>query len=123
MLEQLVQAMLFVDAAALDAPMSGDSGFDRSFTARGPFDRRGRSLRELDLRTRLFRYPLSYVVYSEAFDALPGELRTVIFRRLTEILSGGDQSPSFAHLSSSERRAILEILTDTKPEFAAQLNQ
>jgi hypothetical protein len=122
MLEQLVQAMLFVDAATLDAPMNGDSGFDRSFTARGPFDRRGRSLRELDLRTRLFRYPLSYVVYSEGFDALPREARALIFRRLTEILSGADQSPPFAHLSSSERRAILEILTDTKPDFAAQLN-
>jgi hypothetical protein len=122
MLEQLVRAMLFVDAAALDAPMRGDSGFDRWFEARGPFDRRGRTLRELDLGTRLFRHPLSYVVYSEAFDALPLESRTFIYRRFRKILSGTDQSAPFAHLSASERKAILEILTDTKPDFAARLN-
>lgn len=122
MMEQLVRAMLFVDAAAFDAPMRGDSGFDRWFEARGPFDRRGRTLRELDLGARLFEHPLSYVVYSEAFDALPKELRAFIYRRFTEILSGADQSPSFAHLSAGERTAILQILTDTKPDFAAQLN-
>jgi hypothetical protein len=122
MMEQLVRAMLFVDAAALDAPMSGDAGFDRWFEAQGPFDHRGRTLRELDLGTRLFKHPLSYVVYSEAFDALPQALRAFIFHRFTEILRGEDRSPAFDHLSEGERTVLLEILTETKPDFAAQLH-
>jgi hypothetical protein len=122
MLEQLVRTMLFVDAAALDAPVRGDSGFDRWFRAQGPFDRRGRTLREFDLDTRVFKYRLSHVVYSEGFDALAPELRAFVFRRLMQILSGADQSTTFAHLTASERSAILEILTDTKPDFAALLN-
>jgi hypothetical protein len=123
MLEELVRAMLFVDAAALDVPVRGTSGFDRAFEARGPFDRRGRTLRELDLNTRVFKHRLSYVVYSEAFDALPEELRAFIFRRLMTILSGADSSPGFAHLAPDERAAILEILTDTKPDFAAYVRK
>jgi hypothetical protein len=53
---QLVDALLFVDEAALAGP-SRQLGFAAVFSARGPTDANGRSLRQLDLRTRLLRYP------------------------------------------------------------------
>ena len=38
-----------------------------------------------------------------------------MYRRLYEVLSGQDTRPKFARLSSGDRRAILEILRETKP--------
>jgi hypothetical protein len=74
----------------------------------------GRSLRDFDLTTRLFRYPLSYLIYSEAFDRLPSSLREKVFRRLYDVLSGADKRDAFASLSMERRRAALEILADTR---------
>ena len=69
----------------------------------------------LDLQTRLFRYPCSYLIYSEAYDALPAPLRDRVLRRLWEVLTGVDSSAKFQHLSASDRQDILAILRETKP--------
>ena len=80
---------------------------------------RSRSLRDFDLSRRLFRYPLSYVIYSDLFDALPEQPKGMFYARLREVLSGADTSEDFAHLSADDRGAIAEILRATKPDFAA----
>ncbi len=72
------------------------SQFAREFAARGPRDSKGRSLRDFDLRTRIFRYPCSYLIYSAAFDALPEPAKAYVYHRLLQILSGQDQSADFA---------------------------
>ncbi|MHC5544150.1 hypothetical protein ACYOEI_38475, partial [Singulisphaera rosea] len=95
--------------------VAGTSDFAREFAARGPRDPRGRSLREFDLERRLFKYPCSYLVYSEAFDALPGPAKTYLYTRLLDVLTGRDTSPAFARLSADDRRNTLEILLATKP--------
>jgi hypothetical protein len=118
MLEGLVRALLFVHEAPIDGPVSGGAGFDGWFQKQGPHDRQGRSLRQLDLSTRLFRYPLSYVVYSDAFDGLPGFAQDYVYRRIAAVLKGTDTGPDFAHLEAGTRKAILEILLDTLPAFA-----
>ncbi len=118
LLEPLVRAMLMVDAAPLPHPVRGTSGYASSFEARGPRDPQGRSLRDFDLHTRLFRYPLSFLIYSSGFDALPAAAKEYVYRRLDEILTGHDTSPAFSKLSASDRAAILGILRATKPEFA-----
>jgi hypothetical protein len=115
--EMLVRAMLFVGEAKLAGPVAGTSGFAEKFTAAGPRDRNGRSLRDLDLRERLFRYPLSYLIYSEAFNALPALAKDFIYLRLQEILSGNDTTGSFETFSKSDGETILQILKDTKPDF------
>ena len=107
--------MLFVDEAELSEPVRGTSTFASDFTARGPRDKQGRSLRDLDLKTRLFSYPCSYLIYSKAFDALPATVKDHVYRRLWEVLTGKDQSPAFARRTPAERKAILEILRETKP--------
>jgi hypothetical protein len=117
-IEATVAYMLFIDEAPLIEPLEGVSTFTQTFSEGGPRDSKGRSLRDFDLQTRLFRYPLSYAIYHPAFDALPAAARAPLTSRLYEILSGKDQSKKFAKLTSAERRAILEILRDTKPEWS-----
>ena len=122
LLEPLVRGLLMVGAVRWPAAIHGNSGFTRSFEARGPFDPQGRSLRDLDLRKRLFRYPLSFLIYSEGFDYLPGAAKEYVYRRLEEVLSGRDRSSTFSNLSATDRKAIFEILRATKPEFARAIS-
>jgi len=111
--DRLVEALLFVDEAKLTEPIAGTSGYAEQFAAAGPRDSRGRSLRDLDLTTRMLKYPCSYLIYSEAFNGLPDESRNYVWQRLFDILSGQDQSEKFTHLSQDDRKAILEILRAT----------
>lgn len=115
--DRLVRAMLFVKTAPLAAPIKGTSSFAADFVKQGPHDRQGRSLRDLDLQTRVFRYPLSYLIYSESFDALPEVVKDFVYKRLREVLTGSDTSDDFSHLSGADRAAILDILEQTKPDF------
>jgi hypothetical protein len=117
--EPLVEYLLFSGEATLTAPILGTSGFAGQFALRGPRDRQGRSLRDLDLQTRLFKYPCSYLVYSPSFAALPREVKDYVLRRMHEVLSGQDHSGKFTHLSAADRAAIREILDDTLPDWSS----
>ena len=117
--EPLVKALLFADEAELTAPIIGSTNFAKHFERRGPYDSKGRSLRQFDLQARTFRYPLSYLVYSDAFDALPRIVRDYIYRRFAETLGDDRADESVARLRPEERAVILDILRATKPEFAA----
>jgi hypothetical protein len=118
--EQMLRYLLFADEAPLEAPVNGTSGFAGEFSARGPRDPQGRSLRDFDLHTRIFKYPCSYLIYNEAFDSLPAQAREYVYHRLFEVLTGRDRSPEFARLNGETRRAILEILLATKPGLPAE---
>jgi len=112
--EELVRYMLFTEEAPLTAAVSGNSGFAQEYAAGGVRDNKGRSLKDLDLKHRLLRYPCSPLIYSRAFEGLPAEARSRVLLRIDDVLSGRDQSPAFAKLSDADRLAIREILTDTK---------
>lgn len=101
----LARYLTFADEAHLREPIQGVSTFTKTFPRSGPRDRRGRSLRDFDLQTRLFRYPLSYMIYSPAFDALPEDIRIRVYRRIE------------ADLPQPSRAAVLEILRETKTDF------
>jgi len=116
--EPLVEYLLFCDETPLTERIAGSSRFAEEFAAPGPRDKRGRSLRELDLTKRMFRYPCSYLIYSSSFAALPKEAKSYVYRRLHEILDGRDESPKFRHLTPADRRAVREILRDTLPDFS-----
>lgn len=121
--EPLVRTLLFADETRLTAPVAGDPRFVEQFMSRAIQDPNGRSLRDLDRRTRLFRYPLSYLVYSAAFDALPRAAREAVYRRIAAVLRGGKDDALVARLRPDERAATLEIFAATKKEFAASLGQ
>ena len=107
-IDDLARYMLFREEVPLTEPVAKVSKFTDTFPLRGPRDKRGRTLRAFDLKTRLFRYPLSYMIYSAAFDSLPDDLRDRLYRRLFE---GLRQSP--------EQTSILEILAGTKANLPA----
>jgi hypothetical protein len=115
--DPLVRYLLFTNEAPLTDKVTGTSGFSEEFTARGLRDSQGRSLRDFDLRKRIFKYPCSYLIYSEHFDNLPTPARDYVLHRLFEVLSGHEQGAEFASLSAGDRRAILEILVATKPNL------
>lgn len=111
--------LLFANETPLAAPITGTSDFAKEFPQRGPRDSKGRSLRDLDFKTRMMKYPLSYLIYSPAFNDLPELAKTHIYRRLWSVLSGRDTDKQFAHLTPEDRTAIIEILRETKPDLPA----
>jgi hypothetical protein len=118
-IEDAVDYLLFVDEAKIGR-IESTSGFAQRFSALGPRDGLGRSLRQLQLDGRLMRYPLSYLIYSPAFDGLPQEAREAIYRRLWDVLSGNVDDARYAHLEPADREAIIEIVEATKsglPEY------
>ena len=119
LVREAVDYLVFVDEPPLPAPIAGTSGFAARFPAPGPRDRHGRSLRDLDLNTRLMRYPCSYMIHAPAFDALPAAARDAILRRLWTVLTGEDTDPRYARLPPADRRAAIEILRATKPGLPA----
>jgi hypothetical protein len=96
--DELASALTFADEAPLPAPIRGDSGFTKVFSATG--------LREFDLRHTLMRYPCSYMIESEAFQALPRAVKRSVYRRMEEIL----RTPGIGRFPESARKAALAII-------------
>ena len=115
--EKLLKFMLMAEEITLTSPISGSSGFGAEFSNRGPRNSRGRSLYELDLQTRLFKYPCSFLIYSESFDALPDRVKRFLGQRLKEVLVDQTKDSGFERLTRDDRLAIAEILAETKPDF------
>jgi hypothetical protein len=92
--KELSDYLLFVDERPFPGPVQGTSGFAAKFAARGP-------LRQFDLQHRLMRYPCGYMIFSDAFDALPPAVIDAVYRRMTRTASP----------------EVLRILRTTKPGF------
>jgi len=113
----LVDYALFVYEAPLPGKIHGSSGFTEKFSALGPADSQGRSLRQIDLERRLMRYPCSYMIYSDAFNALPDSAKGFVYRRMWQVLSGQDKDQKYTRLAPDDRKAIIEILKATKKDL------
>ena len=100
--------MLFIDESPLPGPVAGTTSFAAGFNASARRDSHGRSLRDLDLNRRLLKYPCSYLIYSEPFDAMPLAARAAVYARLWEVLSGRERSERYNVLSDVDRQAILD---------------
>ena len=111
--DKVVKALLFVDEPKLASPVRGTADFASDFSSHGPFDSDGRSFRRLNLQSRLFEWPCSFLVYSSAFQNLPVGVMTRVEARLSEVLSGRDGSGDYDHLSERTRADILQILRET----------
>jgi len=115
--DDVVQYMLFRDEIKLTGRIEGTSTFAADFAARGPKDSEGRSLRDLDLQARLFRFPCSYLIYGRAFNSLPAEVKDYVYRRLWDVLNGRSTGKDDPQLASEDREAILDILRETKRDL------
>jgi hypothetical protein len=107
----LADYLLFTGEVPPPAKVSPRAGFPEAFAANVPRDRRGRSLRDLDMEKRLLRYPCSYMIYSEAFDRLPTPVKRAVYDRMWTVLQ---------RMNATDRLAIVEILRDTKADFRAR---
>jgi len=120
---EVVDYLLFVDEVPLSEPVQGSSAFAERFSSTGPRDKAGRSLHELDLRRRVMKYPCSYLIYSPAFDALPPAAKEPLYQRMWAVLSGAERGERYQQaLSRDDRRAVVEILRDTKPGLPSYFN-
>src|SRR5262249_28056050 len=121
--DPVVKYLLFSDEATWTGKIEGTSGFAEEFAKGGRQDRQGRSLRELNLQGRLFRYPCSYLIESPQFDSLPPLAREYVLGRIHDVLTGKDTSTAFKHLTPADRKAILEILRETVKDLPAAWQQ
>ena len=120
-MEPLLRAMFFADAVPLAGQVLTSSGYTERFAQRGPHDSEGRSLRDLQLDQRVFRYPLSYMIYTESFNALPAYALDYLDTRIVDVLRGSDHTGIGAKLTAEDRTAISQILAQTVPRFARSL--
>ncbi len=119
--DKLLKYMLFKTELQLTSPVAGTSSFREDFEAQGINDKRGRSFRQFDLETRLFKYPCSFLIHSSSYAGMPNEVRDHVENRLALILTDRDTTGDFDFLSGQDRMAIREILADTLDGFKQRL--
>jgi hypothetical protein len=115
--DPLVRYLLFNDEAKLTDKVEGNSTFAADFVKQGPRDKKGRSLREIDLKQRLFKYPCSYLIYSDAFAQLPTQMKDYVYQQMHNVLTNRYYGSGFGNLSNDDRQNILEVLRDTKKDL------
>jgi hypothetical protein len=114
---ELADYLLFVGEVPPSASLMPRPGFAKYVESTAPADRKGRSFGQLDLVRRLLRYPCSYMIYSDAFEALPAAVKQAVYHRMIDVLSGADTRAAYRRIAADDRRDVLEILRETKSDF------
>ena len=114
----VLDALLFKDEAALpEGGIDGDPAFQEQFARNAPRSADGRSLKDFQLLTRLFKHRCSFMIHSLTFKHLQPHLKERVLTRLAAVLKGEDSDDRYAYLGESERGHIQRILADTLPGF------
>ncbi len=114
--DKVVKALLFEGEFELvDEGVEGSEAFQKAFASKALRNKRRRSLRDLRLYERLFKYRCSYLIYGDVFRDLHPLLRKDILQKLKGILTNPEDHPDYGYLSNSERKHILDILSETFP--------
>jgi hypothetical protein len=111
-----VRYLLLVDEAPLDHPTTGKSDYADWYQSRGPKDAEGRSLFDLDLGSKLFRYRISPLIQSPMVRNLPAELKLSLFRRLNDVLTGKEQLKGFS-IPEADKQSTLSVVRATVPDW------
>lgn len=115
---EIVRYMLFADEAKLPAGgISGDPQFIKDFQRNKKPAAGGVSLKDFDLRTRMFKHRCSYMIYTPQWEKMPAIIKSRIYAGMKAALAGKDRS--FAYLGDEERRNIVAILRATLPDLPA----
>lgn len=124
--DRLLRYLLFLDEAELAGPLKGTTEYRTWFEKQGKRDSHGRSLKDFDLKTRLFRFRLSYLIYTDSFSKMPAPARLRILREIYSFLNATDAELEQvwdvkpADFPLQERQAIVQIIAETLgnlPEF------
>jgi len=112
--KHLVEALLFTYEAELHGDgIEGNEEFAKAFLKAAKVNADGRSLRQLRLYGRLFKYRCSYMIHSPAFDCLPELVKQRVFSYLQDALNKEDMHEQAKHLGKREREQIWGILLET----------
>lgn len=118
--QELARYILFADEAKLPREgIQGDETYARDFLADRRPSKRGMALKDLDLKTRMFKYRCSFMLYTDTWKHAPKELKNRVYFRMAEGLRDTQPNPALAHLPVEERRSIREILKDTMTDLPA----
>lgn len=111
---QLVRYLLFANEARLpEGGLKPDPAFVKDFLTRRKPIGNGASLRDLDLRSRLFKYRCSYMIQTPSFTALPKEFKDRVLAGLATALREQGAPPEFNYLPPDEKRAIRTLLKES----------
>jgi hypothetical protein len=105
--------LLFADEAPLPGSVEGDAAYQAEFLRTRRVTASGVSLKDFELRARLFKHRCSYMIYSPVFSGLTPEMKQRVYRRMSEALSVEKPDQEFAYLPASEKKTIREILKAT----------
>lgn len=119
----VVDHLLFRRGAVLPEGVVKNEAFLKVFLADAKRDRAGDSLKDLRLDGRIFKNRCSYLIYSEAFAALPEPMKDQIYEVLYVALRDTDSAGRYAYLESDEKQRIYDILMETHPEARRHFEQ
>ncbi|MDF1746585.1 MAG: hypothetical protein P1V19_23020, partial [Gimesia sp.] len=120
--DRLLRYLLFLDEAELAGPLKGTTTYQSWFEQQGKRDSQGRSLKDFDLKTRLFRHRLSYLIYTDSFNKMPPSARLRILREIYAFMNATDSELEQEwdvypeDFPSQERQAIVQIVAETLPD-------
>jgi hypothetical protein len=106
---ELADYLLFVDEAPLASKIRGTSGFAEKFAALGPKDSRSPLAAPVRSRATVDAVPVQLHDLLACLDGLPEKAKKAIYARMRYVMS--------ARLSAEDRRAIDEILRETKRDW------
>jgi hypothetical protein len=114
----LTRYVLFADEVPLpEGGVTGDATYAADFLRNRRATPDGISLKDFDLRTRLFKHRCSYMIYSSVFTGLPSEMKQRVYRQMGEALK--PENREYAYLPVDEKRSIAAILKATCSDLPA----
>jgi hypothetical protein len=120
--DDALDVLLFKDEAALPkGGIQGDAAFVEAFTANAPVSKEGRTLKDMQLLNRLFKYRCSYLIYGITFKNLIPQLKQPLLASLHRILTSDTPPERYAYLQRTERQHIHQILLETLADYAEEV--
>ena len=115
--QELARYIVFADEAKFPAKgMVGDPAYVRDFLRDRKVSKAGLSLKDLDLKTHMFKNRCSYMLYTDTWKAAPKELKERVYYHMALYLREAPDA-QHAHLAPGERVAIRGILKDTMTDL------
>jgi hypothetical protein len=113
---ELTRYLLFADEPPLPSGgIEGDPAFKRDFLSNRRAIPGGASLKDFDLKARLFRFRCSYMIYSAVFQGMPDDMKQRVYRQISHALDPHGRDRDYAYLPPAEKEAIRTILRATLP--------
>ncbi len=107
-IEATVRYLTFADEAPLPKPIVGDSTFTQDFSQQHP-------LKHFNLKTRLFEYPLSYLINTKSMKALDPVIQAKFEERIKQVLLSEAGHGEYSKLDAERAREAWRIYQNANP--------